>query len=287
MKLGLHCDVRPGYLHALKTAESLGCEAMQMLPYRRHQIPTEKDFAEFRDAFAASPVERLVIHVRFLPFLASTDRPRHLRSIELLEREIRYAVRLGGEFLIVHMGASSPGSSLEEGTEIFAAGVVDAWQRAAPERLALVVENVPGGGRRMGGSVEELAGLAARLAEAGIDASLCLDTAHAWAHGEALDSREGMKLWLSKAEGAFGAGRTAIFHLNDSLAVLGSNREHHWHWGRGRLGREGIDALLGREDFAHAVGILEMPPGDDLRNLEWMRERVTALRAARSSRPGR
>jgi deoxyribonuclease-4 len=282
VKLGIHCDVRRGYVQALRTAESLGCEAMQILPYKRNHEPTEREFAEFRAAFADSPVERLVIHVRFLPFLASTDGDRHRRSIGHLEREIRYAAALGGEFLILHMGAYSPGSTLEEGTEIFAKGVVEAWRRTAPESLRLVVENVPGGGRRMGGSLEELAGLSAILNAEGIQTELCLDTAHAWAHGETLDSREGMWKWLAKAHRAFGADRTSIFHLNDTRAPHGSNREHHWHWGRGFLGTEGLDALFEREDFSHAIGILEMPPGNDEANMAWVRAR----RAGRSSRPG-
>ena len=283
MIFGMHCDVRKGYLAALAHAESIGCDAMQILPYRRHHEPTEAEFSEFRDAFAHSPVTRLVIHVRFLPFLASSDSEKHARSIKHLEREIGFAARLGGEFLVVHMGAYSPASTLEEGTEIFAIGVVEAWRRRAPDSLRLVVENVPGGGRRMGGSLEELATLRERLARDQIETDLCLDTAHGWAFGEQLDSREGMRRWLDRAKRLFGADRTSIFHLNDSQAVHGSNREHHWHWGKGMLGTDGIDALLDHDDFAHAIGMLEMPLGDDAGNLAWMRAR--AQRAVRLSPP--
>ncbi len=283
VKLGIHCDVRPGYCSALQHAESLGCEAMQILPYRRHHEPTEEEFKEFKTAFAKSTVERLVIHVRFLPFLASSDPAKHRRSIELLEREIRFASALGGEFLIVHMGAYSPGSSLAEGTEIFAQGIAEAWRRQAPGSLRLVIENVPGGGRRMGGALEELASLAERLETDRVQTDFCLDTAHGWAFGEGLDSREGMDRWLTRAQTLFGADRVSIFHLNDSQAVNASNREHHWHWGKGALGTEGIDALLRNESFANALGILEMPFGNDGENMEWMRSRVR--QASRLSPP--
>ena len=41
--------------------------------------------------------------------------------------------------------------------------------------------------------------------------------------------------------------------------MLGSHLESHWHWGKGRLGLEGLKVLLHREEFAEIPGILETP----------------------------
>ena len=67
----------------------------------------------------------------------------------------------------------------------------------------------------------------------------------------------------------------------ESAAPLGSHREHHWHWGQGRLGLEGLKVLLDREEFAEIPGILETPKEDkgasvgknpDLTNLKLLKK---------------
>ncbi len=262
MLLGLHCDVRGGYEAALKRAEGLRCEAMQILTYRRHHEPTEEEFASFRAAFRASPVKKLVLHVRFLPALASEDRERRGRSVELLAREIGFAKDLGGACLVFHLGAFSPDSNVDRGMEHFSHGVCEALERSGGG-VPLVVENVPGGGRRMGGSLEELAEIAARLDRRGVQVKICLDTAHAWAYGYELDSQEGMRRFLGRAHRLIGAENIPLFHLNDTRAPNASHRENHCHWGEGFLGTEGMKALFARKEYREAVGILEMPPADD------------------------
>lgn len=270
MILGVHCDVRQGYVNALRQAEALDCGAMQILTYRRHHVPTEDEFAAFRAAFAASALERLVLHVRYLPALASEDAERRARSIELLATELRYARALGGNWLILHMGAYSPDANAADGMQLFADGICAALERAQGG-VPLVLENVPGGGRRMGGSLEELAALGERLARRNTPLRFCLDTAHAWSYGYDLDTREGMWRFLGRAHRLFGADNIPVFHLNDSRAPHGSKLENHRHWGEGFLGTEGMRALFQRAEYRGATGILEMPPGRDAENLAYVR----------------
>jgi deoxyribonuclease-4 len=70
-----------------------------------------------------------------------------------------------------------------------------------------------------------------------------------------------MLKFLARAHRLLGAETIKLFHLNDTRALSGSNRENHEHWGKGFLGKEGLKTLLERSDFAHAVGILEPPLG--------------------------
>ncbi|MFA5141101.1 MAG: TIM barrel protein [Elusimicrobiota bacterium] len=267
MLLGVHCDVRGGYLAALRRAESLGCEAMQMLPCRRHHEPAQEEFSAFRRAFSESRVKRLVLHVRYAPFLASEDRGRRESSIRNLSGEMRFGRSLGAGWLVMHLGAFSPGATLERGLELFAEGV----REASPGGPTLLVENVPGGGRRMGGSLEELADALRRLEHRGVDARACIDTAHAWAYGYELDSRDSMSLFLARVHHVLGTD-IPVFHVNDSGAERGSHREDHARWGDGRVGSEALQTLLERE--GHAVGILEAPRGTDEENLAFVRRAV-------------
>lgn len=291
MRLGLHLDIRGGHLAALRRAEALGCRAMQVLAYRRRpargtgaepgvatgvstrwEDPAARELNEFRAAREAGPVESLIVHARYLPYLSAEDPQRRARSRALLVRELRLADALGGGCLVVHLGAWSYGSERRRGLELFAEAAAAACAEAAPT-ARLVIENVPGGGRRLGGSLEELAEALELLARRGARAQICLDTAHAWAHGYELDTREGMWRFLARAHRLFDAANVPVFHLNDSRARHGSRREHHWHWGRGLLGSEGLAALLERPEYAGAAGILETPPGpgEDEANLRFVR----------------
>lgn len=282
MKLGLHLSIRKGPLAALRRAEELSLEALQVLPYRRltadtpaadgfrWEVPDPEEASAFRAARRAGSVKRLVAHVRYLPFLASADDGRREASAVLLAREISFAALLGADELVLHLGAYSAGSDAAQGIRRFAEGAAAALVRAG-SALPLVIENVPGGGRRMGGTLEQLAEFRAVLSGLGVESRVCLDTAHAWAAGYDLASAEGMDSFLDRAAALFGAPAVTLFHLNDTLAPRGSHRENHWHWGEGVLGAVGLRQLLSRADFSHAAGILEMPPGHDAESLAFVR----------------
>ena len=125
----------------------------------------------------------------------------------------------------------------------------------------------------MGGSFEELARLQDAVKPFIPKLGICLDTAHAWAEGYDLSAAEAALKFTSRAHRLLGADSVRAFHLNDTRALLGSHREHHWHWGKGRLGLEGLKVLLEREEFADIPGILETPkePGADAANLAVVR----------------
>ena len=125
----------------------------------------------------------------------------------------------------------------------------------------------------MGGSFEELARLHDAAKPRLRSLGFCLDTAHAWAAGYDLSVAEAALKFASRAHRLLGADAVRAFHLNDSRALLGSHREHHEHWGKGRLGLEGLRVLLEREEYSAVPGILETPkaPGADAANLAVVR----------------
>lgn len=272
MKLGVHASVRGGYGAALSEALALGCDSLQILPYRRHHDPSDEELSSFNAARSAARLQ-LLVHSRFVPSLASSEGARRTSSIRHLAKELSLTMRLGGDAYVIHGGAYSVDSSLETGVKLFAESVVTAVERSAC-RTPLLLENVPGGGRRMGGSLEDLARLHDALKPSLPNVGVCLDTAHAYAAGYDCSSTEGALKFVARAHRLLGFDAVRAFHLNDTRAVLSSNREHHEHWGRGRLGGEGLKALLAREEFADTPGILETPkdgPGADRANLEFAR----------------
>ncbi|MBI5629946.1 MAG: deoxyribonuclease IV [Elusimicrobia bacterium] len=275
MILGIHCSVLGGFDSALRHAEELGCRALQMLPCQRHLSPEAAEMAEFRLERAKGPVRHLLIHSRFVPSLASKTGERRLRSATLLARELSLAAGWNAQYYVLHAGAYSPGSSFKEGAA-FLGESLDRAAQAGGRVVPVLLENVPGGGRRMGGTLEELAELLEAVARRLPGAGVCLDTAHAWAAGHEIAGAEGMLGFLSRARGLFGVAAIRAFHLNDTRALLGSHRENHEHWGLGHLGPEGLKALLGSPEHDKALGILETPrdEGWDLKNLDYIRRAV-------------
>ncbi len=279
MILGVHASVARGLAGALEEADALGCAALQILPYRRHAPPGEEELAAFRAARARSGVRTLLIHSRFVPNPASSDSKLRLRSAAHLAEELRLAAGLGGDAYVIHAGAYSPDADAAAGAGLFADSLRRAVETAA-FRGPLLLENVPGGGRRMGGAFEELARLRDAAERFVPNLGFCLDTAHAWAAGYDLSAAEGALRFVARAHRLLGADAVRAFHLNDSRALLGSHLEHHEHWGKGRLGLEGLQVLLGREEFAAIPGILETPkgPGADEANLAIVRRLAASPR---------
>ncbi|MBI4677641.1 MAG: deoxyribonuclease IV [Elusimicrobia bacterium] len=272
MVLGVHCSVRHGYLAALEEARSLGCRAMQMLPYRRRHEPAQGELSSFAKARKESPVAKLVVHSRYVPCPGSSDEARRAHSRDLLRRELALAAGLGADAFVVHAGAYSEGASASEGLA-FVAGTLGAAMSGSGAGFPVLVENVPGGGRRLCGALEELARLLEGLGGLRDRSGLCLDTAHAWAAGFDIASAEGMFRFLARVNRLFGAERVGAFHLADTKALLGTRREDHRHLGEGYLGKEGLKVLLERPEYEAAPAILETPrgPGSYARDLEFLK----------------
>ena len=260
MILGAHCPVRAGFAVALRFAGEAGGGAMQVFPYGRHRDSSPEELVDFRAARAAGPVRRLLVHSRFSPCLASRDDRLRRRSIENIDRELRLAAAMGAEAFILHAGAYSEESCREEGLRLCADSVCAAMDRSGAA-LPVLFENVPGGGRRLGAGLMDLAGLLEPLRRAGRPCGICIDTAHAWAAGFDLSSAEGMLRFLSRLHRLVGADSVRAFHLNDTRALLGSQRESHVPWGEGYLGLEGMRALLGRPEYSDRPAIVELPAG--------------------------
>ena len=272
MILGVHASVRRGYDAALEEAVALGCGSLQILPYRRHHDPSPEELSAVNAARSAAKLQVLV-HSRFVPSLASSDGACRSRSVEHLAKELSLASALGADAYVIHGGAYSVDSDLETGVRFFSESVIRAVEQSSC-RIPLLLENVPGGGRRMGGALEDLARLHDALKPRLPGVGVCLDTAHAYAAGYDCSSAEGALRFVARAHRLLGFDAVRAFHLNDTRALLNSHREHHEHWGKGRLGSEGLKALLDRSEFAGVPGILETPKeglAADRANLDFAR----------------
>jgi deoxyribonuclease IV len=270
VRIGLHVHVAGGYVKAVEHAKAAGAGAMQVFSsnprsYRTSAVDVEalEDFARLRREAGLDPC---AIHTPYLVNLASADPKVARGSLGLLRNDLTVAARGGMRFVNTHLGSYGTrdrGQALEA-----ICSALEAALAAIAPRVFLVVENSAGAGNLAGGTLAELGWLTSRIAHPQL--GICLDTAHAWASGYEINTKEGVDRFLDEAEREIGLDRILMFHFNDTEVPLGASRDRHWHIGEGRIGVEGFRALLAHPELREKTAILETPgsDADDLRNMK-------------------
>ncbi len=270
MRIGLHVHVARGYANAVEHAKAAGCNAMQVFStnprsYRTTAIDGAalENFARLRREAGIDPC---AIHTPYLINLASSDAKIAAGSLHLLQNDLAVAARGGMRLVNTHLGSYGTRDRAEAYAKICRA-LETALAGIAPE-VFLVLENSAGAGNLAGGTLEELGAFTKSLAHPQL--GICLDTAHAWAAGYAIDSKAGVDGFLEEADRKIGLERILMFHFNDTEVSLGASRDRHWHIGDGRIGFEGFRAFLAHPELRDKTAILETPgsDADDVRNMQ-------------------
>lgn len=226
---------------------------------------------ELRALYDCSP---LVIHTGYLVNLCSQSAEVRANSIRAFRGEVERALELEAEYLVLHPG-SWRGLTREEGLALAAESIERAleglpWQGRT---FAILIENTAGAEFSLGGSLEQVAGLIARL-KAVAPVAACLDSCHLHAAGYDVVTAEGYESTVGQIEQSLGAREIRVWHLNDAKSARGSHLDRHQHIGEGSIGIPLFRRLLNDPRFAHAAFVAETPidePGDDARNLSVLR----------------
>jgi deoxyribonuclease-4 len=245
------------------------------------------------DALDISP---LAVHASYLVNLAGPDPGFRAGSIEVLASDLTAAIGYGGRMVNVHTG-SHRDTTVEAGIERVASAAAEVLRRARQgakdvagrnpgwdvREPMLVLENAAGGGWSVGSSIEELAQIADRAAALGVvDERLgfCLDVAHAWGAGIAMDDPDAIDAWLERFDRELGLARLAMVHFNDSQSERGSRTDRHQHVGAGQIGPRGMGHLLTHPLLRSIPFVLETPGMDvgyDAINLDRCRALIAGV----------
>ena len=233
MYFGLHVGVAGGYEKTIEYAKNLGCTSMQIFSgnpktYRigSMDVPSLERFRALRKD---AGIETCAIHTSYLINLATEDPKISHGSLRLLENDLAVAAVGGIDFVNTHLGSYGTRPRAQG----FAA-VVTLLEKALENikpAVFLVLENSAGAGQLCGGTLEELGEIVRAVDHPQL--AICLDTAHSWAAGYAIDSREGVDAFIDEAEATVTLDRVKMFHFNDTQVPLGAHKDRHWHIGRG------------------------------------------------------
>ncbi len=279
MKFGFHISISNGFLAAVETAKALGCETVQIFTgsqqqWRRSSI--DPAIAEaFRTQTSIEGISPVVVHLFYLPNLATQDRELFEKSRTSLGVELERSALLGADLLVLHPGAYKTGSK-DQGIRNVASALDYVMGKTAgskADKVKILIENTSGGGTRLGAEFEELARIFDLLKQT-YKVGICLDTSHAFQAGYPLHTNEGLESTLGEFDKLIGLEKLLLLHLNDSKTPFGSCLDRHWHIGEGEMGLEAFRRIINHPHLKHLPAIMETPTSmeGDLRNMKRARE---------------
>ncbi|MCS7235946.1 MAG: deoxyribonuclease IV [Armatimonadota bacterium] len=276
MRFGAHVSIRGHIYEAADRAARLGCECLQIFvgsprTWREvHYLPD--DLAELRRRCRAFGLRPLVAHAAYLVNLSSEGEVFE-RSVRHLAHALRTVEQAGGLGVVAHLGSRHDlpvSRALKR--------VAGAVRRALADSDGGWVLLEGSAGRTLGATFEELRAVLDAL-HGHPRVGVCLDTAHLFAAGWDLRTREGVEATLAAFRDQVGLGRLKLLHLNDSRADLGSGLDRHENIGEGRIGLEGFRAWVNHPELRHLCGVIETPGFDragpdraNLRRLKRLRD---------------
>jgi deoxyribonuclease-4 len=301
LRIGIHCSTAGSLDRAALKAIELGANTFQIFSASprmwRTKCPDFECVKRLKELRAQHDLNPLVIHDSYLINLAAPPSVVREKSIEGFRGEIERALIIGADYLVTHPG-NYKGLSIEQGMLNVAEALALAWNTVDAElkldpKLTILLENTAGAGAQLGGNFAELATIA-QLASPYLDipVAYCLDTCHCYVSGFDIATKSDLERLIAAAEEHLGLSNVPVFHANDAKTKLGSHVDRHANIGAGYIGSEGFRRILNHPKLRDKAFILETPvdkPGDDLRNVQALKELVSPKRVSttkKSSRSG-
>jgi len=214
-----------------------------------------EDFAAFREAIDASPVQAVVIHAVYLINCATKERELRAKSLASLTHALRIGDGIGAAGVVLHPGAQKGephGPSMKRAAKVIAAALKDS------ESCPLLLEQTAGHKGLLGRDFDETAELI-ELAGSGARLGLCLDSCHLFVQGFDVTDEAHLAKVLDEADEKVGLERLRCVHVNDAATPLGSCRDRHANIGQGEMGKRGLAAFLSEPRFEGLPATLETP----------------------------
>ncbi len=204
----------------------------------------------------------LYVHAPYIINVATTNNRIRIPSRKLLQQHVDAAAAIGARGLIVHGGHVNAADDPAVG--------FDNWRKAIEAtdlKLPLLIENTAGGDNAMTRYLERIDRVWDAISSAnGADqVGFCLDTCHAHAGGNALETVVADVLAIT--------GRIDLVHCNDSRDDFNSGADRHANFGTGRIDPDLLAAVV-RDAGAPVVCETPGGPAEHLADFDWLRSRL-------------
>lgn len=274
MKFGAHVSIAGGIDKAPSRAYGLGCECFQIFsrsPRGGKPSELEDDLVEsFFEQCEKHNISEYYIHTPYYINLCSEKEELRSSSIKIIKEELERGSKLGVKYAMTHLGSSKESDRGQSRLLI-----IESLKQIMDDSnfsTQLLLENTAGQGNTMGDSFEELAEILNGLE--GYNISICLDTAHLFASGYDIRTKEGLEQTIGEISNTIGIENIKLFHGNDSKIGLGERKDRHEHIGKGKIGINGFKNIIKNPLFKNINMIVETPPdkvGEDIKILKRLR----------------
>ncbi len=262
LKIGAHVD----QTDPVAEAQARGADLVQFFlgdpqDYKGPEIRYAAGAEALRDAAEAAGID-LYVHAPYIINVATTNNRIRIPSRKLLQQHMDAAASIGAKGLIVHGGHVNKSDDPEKG--------FDNWRKAVEAtdlKIPLLIENTAGGDNAMARYLDRIGRVwdAISTAEGFEMVGFCLDTCHAHAGGNPLDTVVDDVRRIT--------GRIDLVHANDSRDAFDSGADRHTNFGAGNIAAEDLAGVV---RAAGAPVVCETPGGPEEHKADfaWLRERV-------------
>ena len=246
-------------LGSVKDAVAFGANTF-MLYTGAPQNTRRKDISELRiqeahELMAQNGIEEFVVHAPYIINLANTIKPETYElAVEFLEKEIIRTAAMGSHIMVLH-----PGSHVNAGVEAGTAQIIKGLNTVLNQNnddVYIALETMAGKGSEIGRTFEEL-----KAIYDGVDKKdrlrVCFDTCHV--NDAGYDLVNHYDEVFAEFDRVIGLDQIAVFHINDSLNILGSHKDRHAKIGQGNIGLEALSAVTNHPQLKDLPFYLETP----------------------------
>jgi len=267
MKFGAHVSIAGGINKSPLRAHRLGCECFQIFSRSpRGGNPSKLNVGiveSFLGECAKYNIAEYYIHTPYYIILCSEKKVLRDSSIAIIKEELERGSMLAAKYIMTHLGSSKE-TNRKQAVNMIVEGLKKIIDNTSFS-TQLLLENTAGQGATIGDSFEELAEILDGVR--GSDIGICIDTAHLFASGYDIRTKEKFKETVRILYATIGIEKIKLFHGNDSKVDLGERKDRHEHIGKGKIGIKG---------FKNINMIVETPPekaGGDIETLKNLRNK--------------
>jgi deoxyribonuclease IV len=262
MKIGAHCTTAGGLISAVKKAQQIGAECMQIFSSAPQQwsgpVHTQEKIEEFVKATTLHNLYPVFIHGTYLMNLASENQDLVQKSKNCLTSDLKFASSIKATGVIFHFG-SRPGGWEKCGGSVVP--IIREILDGTPKETKFIIENSAGSGNTIGSTLEELTMIQKDVRDDRL--AFCIDTAHAFAAGYDIRTKEAVEQFVNLIDTTIGWSSVVVVHANDSKAEIGDKKDRHEDIGKGFIGISGFRALIRHPKLKNLPFILETPGGEN------------------------
>lgn len=258
IRIGGHLSISGGLSRSLERAQAIEANCLQIFssPPQKWQPPvfSQESLRAFKQQSCMLDIRPVVVHGTYLINLASDNQELVKKSMMSLIEDLRFCHDIGALGVVFHFGSNA---LRWEGINGKLVDIIYEILNETPSDTLFIIENSAGSGTKIGATIEELQQILIDTNHQRI--RCCIDTAHAFAAGYDIRTKEMVDTFAQKIEHSLSWDLVEVIHLNDSKAGFGTKIDRHENIAQGHIGEEGLQSFVSHPLICSKPFILETP----------------------------